>query len=63
MPGYRGNTKRPAKVKVKAYTRDGKEFIMEGEKVMAVDMFHELYHLNGKLYTDIEEGELWEVEE
>ena len=63
VPGFRGKTKRPAKVRVKAYTRDGEEFVMEGEEVMAVAMCHELDHLNGKLYTDIVDGELWRVED
>ncbi|MCK5129959.1 MAG: peptide deformylase [Clostridiales bacterium] len=63
VPGYRGKTKRPAHVVVKAFDRDGKEFEMEGEEVIAVAMCHEIDHLNGKLYTDIVDGDLWEVED
>ncbi len=63
VPGYTGLTHRPAKVKIKAYDRNGKPFEMEGEELMAVAMCHENDHLNGILYTDIVEGELIKVEE
>jgi len=60
VPGMRGKTKRPAKVKIKALDRNGKQFEMEGEDLLAVAFCHETDHLDGKLYTDIVEGELWE---
>lgn len=63
VPGYSGTTHRPAIVKIKAYDRHGKPFEMEGEEIMAVAMCHENDHLNGKLYTDIAEGELIRTEE
>ncbi len=63
VPGYRGMTKRPAKITAKAYTREGREFEFIGEEVMAVAICHEIDHLNGILFTDIVEGDLWKVEE
>ena len=63
VPGYSGTTHRPAIVKIKAYDRHGKPFEMEGKEIMAVAMCHENDHLNGKLYTDIAEGELIRTEE
>jgi len=63
VPGYSGLTHRPAKVKIKAFDRNGKAFEMIGEEVMAVAMCHESDHLDGKLYTDIVEGELIRTEE
>ena len=63
VPGYSGLTHRPAKVKIKAYDRNGNPFEKYGEEVMAVAMCHESDHLNGKLYTDIVDGELQKVEE
>ena len=63
VPGYSGKTHRPAKVKIKAHDRHGKPFEMKGEEIMAVAMCHENDHLDGKLYTDIAEGELIRTEE
>ena len=63
VPGYSGVTKRPAKVKIKAYDRNGKPFERTHEEVLAVAMCHESDHLDGKLYTDIVEGELIKIEE
>jgi peptide deformylase len=62
LPGIRGRTKRPAYVKAKAYDRHGVEFTVEGTEIMALALVHEIGHLDGKLFTDYVEGELWEVE-
>jgi peptide deformylase len=61
VPGYSGTTKRPAKVTAKAFDRYGKEFEIKGEEIMAVALCHETDHLDGILYTDIVEGNLWKV--
>lgn len=61
--GKWGTTIRPMKVKVKAFDRNGKEFEVEGEGLFAQALVHEIDHLDGKLYTDIVVGELWEDEE
>ena len=51
------------KTRVKAFDRDGNEFEIEGEGMLALALVHEIDHLDGKLYTDIVIGELWEDEE
>ncbi|MGI6316601.1 MAG: peptide deformylase [Christensenellales bacterium] len=62
IPGKRGLTRRPEKVRVRAQDRNGDFFEKEGEGLLAVALCHELDHLDGKLYTDIVEGPLWEDE-
>lgn len=59
LPGESGVVKRPEKVKVKATNRDGEEFEIEGEGLLAIALCHEIDHLDGILYTDkmIEEVE------
>ena len=44
--------KRPAYVKVKAYDRNGKEYIIEGEGLLARALCHEIDHLNGIVFLD-----------
>ena len=39
--------------KVKAVNRDGYEFIIEGEGLMARALQHEIDHLDGKLFDSI----------
>jgi peptide deformylase len=63
VPGYSGLTHRPEKVWIKAYDRDGKPFELLGEEIMAIAMCHENDHLDGKLHTDIVDGELVKVDE
>ncbi len=55
VPDLWGYVVRPAKVKVKAQDRYGKEFVIEGDKLLAVAMCHEIDHLNGVMFTDIAE--------
>jgi len=61
--GKWGKTIRPQRVKVKAFDRYGNEFELEGEDLLALALVHEIDHLDGKLYTDIVVGELWEDNE
>lgn len=61
--GKWGKTIRPLKAKIKAFDRDGNEYEIEGEGLLALALVHEIDHLDGKLYTDIAIGELWEDEE
>ncbi len=44
--------KRPAYVKVKAYDRNGKEYTIEGEGLLARALCHEIDHLNGIVFLD-----------
>lgn len=53
VPGKYGTVKRPMKVTVKALDRNGNEFTVTGEELMARAFCHETDHLNGVLYTDM----------
>ena len=53
---------RPNYAKVRAYDRDGNEFEVEGEELMARCFCHELDHLDGIVYTEIMERYLTEEE-
>ena len=58
VPGKSGNVCRANYVKVKALNRDGEEFILEAEELMARIILHEYDHLEGRLFTDIVQGEI-----
>lgn len=62
VPGKSGEVIRPNYVKVKAFDENMEEYILEGEELMARAICHELDHLDGKLYVELVEGELTEVE-
>lgn len=51
-PGKWGYTKRPAKVTVKALDRNGEEFSLEAEELLARAVCHETDHLEGVLFYD-----------
>ena len=52
VPGKYAPVERPNYVKAKAMDRDGNEFIIEGEELMARALCHEIDHLDGILYID-----------
>lgn len=52
IPGFEGEVKRPAYIKIKALDRNGEEFIYEGEELAAVCVSHEYDHLDGILFRD-----------
>jgi len=52
VPGYQGEIKRSVTVKVKAQDRQGREFRLKGEGLLAQALEHETDHLNGTLYID-----------
>ena len=62
VPGMSGVVTRPDYVKVKAYDENMEEFILEGTELLARAICHELDHLDGKLYVDLVEGDLYDVE-
>lgn len=62
LPGKRGRTKRPEHVKASTFDRKGDEYVIEGEGIMALALAHEIGHLDGELFIDFVEGDLWEVE-
>ena len=59
-PGAYGITKRPAAVTVRAMNRHGEEFEVRGTELLARALCHELDHLDGKLYIDVQIEELKE---
>lgn len=52
-PDILGVVKRPSKVTVRGFDRDGKEVIVKGEALMARALCHEVDHLDGILFKDI----------
>ena len=52
LPEQQGFVIRPAKMTIKAQNRDGKEFTLTGEGVLARAFSHELDHLDGVLFSD-----------
>jgi peptide deformylase len=65
IPGYFGEIKRAVTVKVKAKDRDGKEFRLKAEGLLAQALEQEIEHLDGILYIDHLESEekLFEADE
>ena len=61
VPGKAGEVTRPMKVTVKAFDREMNEFTLEGEELLARAICHELDHLEGKLYVNLVEGDLYDV--
>ena len=58
VPGMAGQVTRPNYVKVKALDVNMNEQIYEGEGLLASAFCHEIDHLDGKMYTDLVEGDL-----
>lgn len=61
VPGMSGQVTRPNYVKVKALDIHMQEVEYEGEELLARAFCHEIDHLDGKMYTDLVEGELHRV--
>lgn len=62
VPGKSGVVTRANYAKVRALNEDMEEFEVEGEGLLARALLHELDHLDGKVYVDLVEGELHDVE-
>ena len=52
IPGYVAEVGRAARVTVKARDRNGRQFRVKGEELLARALLHEIDHLNGTLYID-----------
>jgi peptide deformylase len=52
IPGWHGETKRSATVKIRALDRNGKEFRLKGDGLLGQCLEHEIDHLDGILYTE-----------
>lgn len=61
LPGKAGQVTRPNYVKARAFDENMKEFIIEGEELMARAICHELDHLDGHMYTEKVEGQIHDV--
>ena len=61
VPGKSGMVTRPNYVKVRAFDANMEPFEIEGEGLLARAFCHEIDHLSGKLYVDLVEGELHDV--
>ncbi len=62
VPGKYGIVTRPNYVKVKTLTESMEEMIIEGEELLARALCHEIEHLDGKLYVELAEDGLHDVE-
>ena len=58
VPGMVGQVTRPNYVKVKALDENMEEVVYEGTELLARAFCHEIDHLDGKMYTELVEGEL-----
>ncbi len=63
FPGKAGIVTRPNYVKIKAFDRKMKEFTLEGTELLARAICHEIDHLDGILYVDKVEGEVYMITE
>ncbi len=63
VPGKFGDVVRPMQVKARYYDLDMQEQEVEAEGFFARAICHELDHLEGKLYIDLVEGELYDAED
>ena len=61
VPGKSGMVTRPNYVKVRALNEDMEEIELEGEGLLARAFCREIDHLDGKMYVDLVEGELHDV--
>ena len=52
VPGYFDMVNRPRKILVQALDKNGTEFELEAEGLLAVCIQHEVDHLDGKLFVD-----------
>jgi peptide deformylase len=57
IPGYFGEIRRAVTVKVKAKNREGKEYRLKAEGLLAQALEQEIEHLDGVLYIDHLESE------
>ena len=63
VPGKVGVVTRPKYVKIKAYDQEMKPLVIEGNDLLARAFMHEVDHLEGKMYVDLVEGKLYDIDE
>lgn len=59
VPGKYGQVTRPNEVVVRAQNRTGEWFELRASEFLARAVLHENDHLNGKLFVDLVQGELY----
>lgn len=62
VPGKAGIVTRPNYVKVRALNENMEEFELEAEELLARACCHEIDHLKGKMYVELAEGGLHDIE-
>lgn len=62
VPGKAGVVTRPNYVKVKALNEKMEEVVLEGEGLLARAFCHEIDHLDGKMYVELAQGGIHDVE-
>lgn len=62
VPGKAGTVTRPNYVKVQTCTEDMEVVEIEGEELLARALCHEIDHLDGKMYVEMVEGGLRDVD-
>ena len=60
LPGKFGTVTRPMKVKVEALDENMEPYVLEGEELLARAICHECDHLDGHMFTELVEGDLYE---
>lgn len=63
IPGRRACVTRPEKVHVRAQDRKGKFFEVHADGLLARALQHEIDHLNGVLYVDLMDYEIFDADE
>lgn len=63
LPGKYGQVTRPMKVKCEALDENMKPYTLEGEGLLARAICHECDHLEGHMFTEFVEGDLYEPSE
>lgn len=61
VPGKMGTVTRPNYVKAEAYDENMERFEIEGTELLARAICHEIDHLDGIIFVDNVEGELYDV--
>ncbi len=63
LPGKAGQVTRPNHVIARAYNEKMEEFEIEATELLARAICHEVDHLDGHMYTEFVEGDIYDVEE
>ncbi len=63
LPGKAGQVTRPNHVVARAYNEQMQEFEIDATELLARAICHEIDHLEGHMYTEFVEGEIYEVED